>query len=131
MLPTLTSKLSLFAIGLIAFSLTGCPGPNEDPTGTLKGTLKSGGEICGNCLISIADGKTLVRRGGIVDESGAYELKKVPFGDYKVRIVQIPDNRDVEIFDDRIPNKYRKVETSGLSASITSSEPVTLDIEME
>ena len=131
MLLTLMSKLSQFAIVLLAISCAGCGGPPEAPTGTLKGTVKSGGEICGNCMISIADAKTLVRRGGNVDESGSFELKEIPFGEYQVRVVQTPSNLDVNVVDDRIPKKYHRLGTSGLSASITSIEPVTLDIDME
>ena len=129
MLPTF-SKLSLFAFGLIAFSFVGCGGPPEAPTGTLKGTVKSGGELCGNCMVSIADANTLERRGCNVGESGSYEVKDVPFGEYKVRVVRLPSNLDVNVEDDRIPKKYSRLETSGLKASITSAEPVILDIEM-
>jgi len=98
--------------------------------GTLIGTIKTGGEVCDNCLVSIASTETLFRRGGNVDESGAFELTGIPFGDYQVRVVQMPSNLPTNTFDKRIPRKYRDLKTSGLNASITTAEPVTLNIEM-
>ena len=87
--------------------------------------------VTNDCMISICDTNALLKRGGVVDESGSFELIEVPFGEYKVRVVQTPSNLDVNVVDERIPKKYSRVETSGLSASITSTEPVTLEIEME
>lgn len=132
MSQTLLSKRTLLAVSLLAFSLAGCEkAPTPDPTGTLIGTVKSGGEICGDCRISLFNSKTFLSRGGRVDESGNYEVKNIPFGDYDIYMYQTPTNAVVEVFDERIPKKYRNKKSSGLKASLTSSEPVTLNIEME
>ena len=129
MLQTSTSKLILFGFGLILFSFTGC-GPPEAPTGSLIGTVKSGGEPCGNVMVSLSEPNTFVKRGATVDESGNYELKDVLFGEYQVRIVRMPSNSDGVVIDERIPEKYKRVKTSGLTASISSEEPVTLHVDM-
>jgi len=52
-------------------------------------------------------------------------------GEYKIRVVQMPTNSDIKVKNKRIPKKYRRPETSGLTASIPTAEPVTLDIDME
>ena len=125
----LTSRLSLLAIALFTVSLVGCGDSAPETSGTLTGTVKSGGEVCGDCTIAIYNPKTLLRRGCIVGESGKFELKDVPFGDYEVTVSQKPTNAAKEVFDKRIPKKYRSKKTSELSVSITSAEAV-LNIEM-
>ena len=130
MLQTSPSRIGLCFLGLIAVAIAGCQ-PTEEPSGTLTGTVKSRGEICNNCLISITNTETLFRRGGNVEDSGTFKLTGLPFGDYQVRIVQMPTNLVEKVFDERIPKKYRNLKTSGLMASVTSVEPVTLDIDME
>ena len=130
MSQTLTSKFSILScVFLLMFAMAGCE--KAEPTGTLIGTVKSKGEICDNCLISIASTETLFRRGGGVNEEGAFKLRDIPFGEYRVRVVQMPTNRTEKVFDKRIPKKYRRVETSGLTASIPTEEPVVLEIDME
>ena len=131
LLQTLTSRFNLLAIALVMFSLSGCGGPPPEPTGTLSGTVKSGGEPCGDCRITVYNPTTLKTSGAVVDESGTYEVKNLTFGDYEISMYQTPTNAVVEVFDERIPKKFRNTKTSGLKASITSEEPsVTLDIEM-
>lgn len=132
MSQTLISKFGLYCWACTTVILmTGCGGPKPEPTGTLLGSLKSRGEVCDNCLISIGSTETSFRRGGNVSESGTFELKGIPFGDYQVRVVQMPTNLEVKVFDERIPKKYRNLKSSGLTVSITSTDPVTLDIDME
>ncbi|MDB2687061.1 hypothetical protein N9Y42_07590 [Mariniblastus sp.] len=131
LLQTLVSRLNLLAIALVMFSLSGCGGPPPAPTGTLSGTVKSGGELCGDCRITLYNPTSLKTKGGVVDESGTYEVKGIPFGDYDVSMYQTPTNAVVEVFDERIPKKFRNTKTSGLKVSITAEEPsVTFDIEM-
>jgi len=128
----LNSKWGLiiaFTLMVLSLSVAGCS--SAEPTGVLTGSVKSDGETCGNCLVSIADPKTLVRCGCIVDESGTYELKDIPFGEYQVRVVQRASNSPVNVYDERIPKKYSDVKTSGITASITSQEPVVLNIDLE
>jgi len=62
--------MSLLAVALLTVSLVGCEDSASETSGTLTGTVKSGGEVCGNCLIAIFNPKTLLRRGCIVGESG-------------------------------------------------------------
>ncbi|MDB4766787.1 hypothetical protein OAG71_03765 [bacterium] len=81
-------------------------------------------------MISLVDSTEMIRRGGNVGDSGSFEVKGIPYGEYKIRIVRMPSNLDVEVVDERIPDKYKNVGTSGLTASITSEEPVTLNIDM-
>ena len=57
-------------------------------------------------------------------------MKDIPFGEYQIRVVQKPSNDPDAAFDKRIPKKYRDLNKSGLSASITSGEPVVVNIEM-
>ena len=130
MLPALRSRLTLLAVVIMMLPSLGC-GPEPDPTGTLIGTVTTKGEILNDCLVSIASNDSLFRRGGKVDEAGAFKLTGIPFGEYQVRVVQTPTNLPTNTFDERIPQKYRDLKTSGLSASITSVEPVTIKIEME
>ena len=130
MLRTLINRLCLYScFCVLTFAITGCEQPK--PLGTLTGTVRSKGEICDNCLISIASKETLFRRGGSVNEEGRFTLTDIPFGEYKIRVVQMPTNATKKVNDDRIPKKYRRPETSGLTASIPSAEPVTFDIDME
>ena len=125
------SKWSLFAVALMTISLSGCGGPPPKPMGTFSGTLKSSGEPCGDCRISLFNTTTLASKGGRVDENGEFEFKELPFGEYEIYIYQKPTNAVKEVIDERIPDKYKTKETSGLKASITSAEPVTLDIDMK
>ena len=130
MLQTLVSKLSLLAVILFMLSLAGCGDSVSSNSGALTGTVKSGGEVCGDCVIAVFNPKTMLRRGCMVGESGEFELKDIPFGDYEVTVNQKPTNDFEVVFDKRIPKKYRNKKTSELSVSITSAEPVVFDIEM-
>ena len=125
------SSRGLFVVVLAAFLLSGCGEPPPATTGILNGTVKSGGEVCGDCRVSIFNPKTLLSRGGSVNESGKFEIKDIPFGDYEIIVGQQPTSDRAEVFDKRIPAKYRDPKTSGFKASFTGPEPVTLDIEME
>jgi len=98
--------------------------------GTLVGTVTSSGKACGDCRISLFNSKTFLSRGGRVDEAGNYEVKNIPFGDYDIYMYQLPTNDVVEVFDKRIPKKFRNKKTSGLNASFTSEDPVTLNVDM-
>jgi len=124
------TNVGMFVFALVALSLTlsGCGEPAKPPSGTLTGSVKSGGKICGNCRVALHNEKG--SKGLTVGESGTFEFKDVPFGDYKVTVYQKPTNDPVEVFDKRIPRKYRQMKTSGLSISIPSAEPVVFDIEM-
>lgn len=126
----ISSRMSLLAVVLLTLSLVGCDDSASEASGTLTGTVKSGGEVCGDCTIAIFNPETLLRRGCIVGESGEFELKEIPFGDYEVTVGQKPTNSPDPVFDKRIPKKYRSKKTSGLSVSITSAEPVVFNIEM-
>lgn len=132
MLQTLISKWSLIVVALMMLSLSGCGGgPPPESTGTLSGTVTSGGELCGDCRITLYNPASLRTKGGVVGESGTYEIKNLPFGDYDVSMYQTPTNAVVEVFDKRIPKKFRSTKTSGLKVSLTPADPaVTLDIEM-
>ena len=125
----ISSRMGLLAVAMLTVSLVGCEDSASETSGTLTGTVKSGGEVCGNCLIAIFNPKTLLRRGCIVGESGEFELKEIPFGDYEVTVSQKLTNDPEVVFDKRIPKKYRSKKTSGLSVSINSAETV-FDIEM-
>ena len=128
MLPAWNRFAALLLLGLLVTAI-GC-GPKPEPSGTLVGTVKSGGELCNNCNVSVASTNSHFRRGVRVDDSGGFEIKGLPFGDYRVNVGQRPTNDDTNTFDKRIPEKFRRAETSGLTATISSEEPVTLNIEM-
>ena len=126
----ISSRMSLLAVALSMIPLAGCEDSASEPSGILTGTVKSGGEVCGDCIIAIFNPKTLLRRGCIVGESDEFELKEIPFGDYEVTVSQKPTNSPDPVFDERIPKKYRSKKTSELSVSITSEEAVVFNIEM-
>ena len=133
MLQALSSRFGLVAIPLAIalFTLSGCGGGKEIvPVGSVSGTVKSDGEICGDCLMAVFNPQTKRSRSCRVGESGTYELKDLPFGDYEITMVQKPTNEPIATFDKRIPKKYRDIKTSGLRVSIVSEEPVVYDIEM-
>ena len=111
----ISSRMSLLAVALSMIPLAGCEDSASEPSGILTGTVKSGGEVCGDCIIAIFNPKTLLRRGCIVGESGEFELKEIPFGDYEVTVSQKPTNSPDPVFDERIPKKYRSKKTSELS----------------
>ena len=129
MLQVSNNKWSLFAVALLTLSLSGCGDAVPDNLGALNGTLKSGGEACGNCLVRFFNSETSRSYGCKVEELGTFE-KELPFGEYQVAVVQEPTNDSKEVFDKRIPKKYRNKTTSGLIVSITSGEPAVLNIEM-
>lgn len=125
-------KLSLLAVALLALSLSGCLSTASEELGSLTGTLKSKGKACGDCLIAVFNTKTLKSYGCKVEESGTFELNELPLGEYQVSVVQEPTNDAREVFDKRIPKKYRNKSTSGLNVSITSTEAAAvLNIDME
>ena len=115
---------------MVAIPLAGCGGPPPEPVGSLTGVVTSGGEICGDCNIAVYNPATLKSHGGRVDSEGRYEVKNLPFGEYTITMVQKPTNAVVEVFDKRIPKKYRDPKTSGLAASVTSDAPVEFNVEM-
>ncbi len=128
----LTSKLRVlpFLVLLMACSAVGCSeDPPPAPAGTLSGTITTKGEICGNCRVAIHS-ETGGSVGRTVTESGTFEFKNVPFGDYRVTVYQAPSNDPAPTFDTRIRKKYRKAKTSGFKVSIPSGEPVVYDLEM-
>ena len=127
------SRLIFPVVALSLLALTGCgdDAPPPAPSGTLSGTVKSKGKICGGCVMSIYAEDTLFRKGARVDDSGSYELKGIPFGEYSVKVFQTPSNDPDAPFDKRIPGKYRDFKTSGLTVSIPSEEAVVYDIEMK
>jgi len=130
MLQALVNKFFLATIALAMVTLSGCGGPPPEPVGSLTGLVTSGGQACGDCNIAVFNPATLKSHGGRVDAEGRYEIKNLPFGEYEITMVQRPSNAVVEVFDKRIPRKYRDPKTSGLTASVTSNDPVELDIEM-
>lgn len=130
MLQTLINKWSFIAVAVVVICFSGCGDAEPGSSGTLTGTVKSGGEVCGDCGITLFCPDTLLSRGGRVDEAGNFEIKNVPFGEYGVSLTQKPTNDIKVVFDKRIPKKYRNAGTSGLTASLTTAEPVVLNIEM-
>ena len=121
-------KLLAPALLAISMSVAGC-GPPPEPTGGVEGTVKSRGKICGECQVLLHSLKGTV--GCEVGESGDYEFNEIPYGDYKLTVFQKPSYGPTEVFDRRIPNKYRNTKSSGLSVSITAPEPIVFDIDME
>lgn len=115
----------------LLFLLSGCNDAGSAvPMGSVSGTVTSNGEICGDCMLALFNTQSLRSYGGRINASGTYEVKNLPFGDYKITMVQKPTNEVNEVFDKRIPKKYRDEKSSGLSVSIDSEEQVVYDIEM-
>ena len=127
-------KIGLFTCALItfSFSLVGCGEPAPElPPGMLSGTVRSNGEICGDCRVQISDPASGGSKGYTVDESGIYVFNNIPYSDYNVVVIQKPTNDPNPPFDKRIPKKFRQPETSGLKVTLKEGEPVVFDIDME
>ena len=112
------SKLSQSTILLVLLCLslcfTGCEEPS-DPVGTITGTVTSNGEILVPQIrvLAIHAGTTRTRA-AMVNDDGKYIIKDIPLGDYKLAVLQKPHfNAVADPFDERIPEKYRSVNTSG------------------
>lgn len=120
-----------FALILLSASASiGC-GSSEEPMGLLSGSVMSGGQACGNCKIAIYDPKTMRSIGTTVNETGTFVMNDVPFAEYQVTVQQKPTNDMVEVFDTRIPRKYRNTDTSGITVSFETADEVVLNIEMD
>ena len=97
----------------------------------LSGTVRSNGEICGDCRVGISDPVSKGSKGYTVGESGTYVFNGIPDGEYQVTVYQTPSIEASPKFDKRIPKKYRQPETSGLTVSLKQGEAVVLDIDMK
>lgn len=119
-----------FLLVLVLVS-TGCERPV--PTGTLSGTLASGGKVCGACKLEIVNSVTLRSVATDVTAEGNFRIEEIPLGEYQIAIHQIIDSFTTAAipFDKRIPSKYRNPKTSGFTASIQGEEEVVVDLNME
>ena len=127
-------KLRLFTCALMTFflSLSGCREPAPElPKGMLSGTIRSNGEICGDCRVGLSSPVTKGSQGYTVGESGEYIFNHVPNGEYDVVVYQKPSNDPNPPLDRRIPKKYRRPETSGLKVTLKAGEEIVLDIDMK
>ena len=129
----LSCRSHSLAIVLAILVLTisaGC-GPPKEPMGLLTGSVMSKGEVCGDCQIALYEPTDMRSIGAAVDASGNFRLEDIPFGEYRVMVLQKPTNDQVEVFDQRIPKRYRETSTSGFRVSIKTPEEVVLNLEMD
>lgn len=123
-------SITFVAIAFVFSGAIGC-GPPPDPIGNLTGTVMSNGENVGDCVIALYSPTTKRTVGGRADDTGKYEVKEIPLGNYNVSVLQRPFNGAAnEPFDKRIPQKFRDRKTSGFEVEIKEGEN-QLDLNME
>jgi len=123
-------RLPTFVLILLVSVCVGC-GPEKEPMGLISGTVTVKGEALGECKVAAYSPDTSRTSGGTVDEQGNFEIKNVPLGDYQIWFYPKPSNDPNHVPNIRIPMKYLKKETSGISASVKEkAEEVKLNVEM-
>ena len=109
-----------------------CNDGSQEPTGVIKGSVVSAnGEAIGDCRIAMYNRESKLSIGAKVDESGAFEMPAVPFGEYQVMVDQTPANDLEYVVDKRMPKKFRDRATSGLTVSVTAADEKVFDIELK
>ena len=111
----------LIALAVICCSsfLTGCTEPS-DPVGTLTGIITSNGEVLApDCRVRVYHPSSDTTRAAVVGDDGRYTFKDFALGDYKLAVLQKPSYDAVaDPFDERVPQKYRSINTSGFEYTI-------------
>jgi len=122
-------RLSAISLFILALWVSGGCGPSKEPGGLISGhVMSSESEAIGSCVVGLYNPVTFENFGTRVDLLGKFEIKDVPFGDYKVMVGQLPSNEMEYIFDTRIPKKYRDKNTSGIRVSVVGVDREVLDI---
>ena len=125
--------------GLVALvGLSGCGGDGEVPRYPISGTVSYQGTPIAAGNISFEDPETGYAAGGEI-EDGSYDVL-VPTGKYKVFITPAMMEEDAgdgesppqmeEAESSKFPGKYRRVDSTDLSAKVTSSS-TTFDFDMK
>lgn len=125
--------------------VAGCGGGNGKSKLTLvkvTGTVKFDGKPLPQGTISfVGTGEKTTNAAGEIDSSGHYTLSTqekgdgIPAGSYKVRIesmASLPKMTDtgVEPGKSAIPERYNKVETSELTATVNSGKSQAIDFNL-
>ena len=131
LLEILSSRGRLFAPICTLFVLlvfVGC-GEEKPLVGAITGTVKSGEKIVGDCKIAVYETTSMYSMSAKVDDSGAFSIKNLPFGDYQVKLFPTPLLSGEVNKDPRFPKKFRHFETSGIT--FTVDDPGTKDIVVD
>lgn len=113
---TRISVAGFLCIALISFA--GCSGP-EEPVGTLSGLVYSGNNPISQCRVRIFHKETYKSKMVTVGEDGRYEFTDIPIGEYSMAVLTEAWYEASEPPpDNRIPQKYRDLKTSGLAALV-------------
>ena len=123
-------RSKVLTLAMLTVVLAGC-GSSGEPVGLLTGSIAVDGKPIDKCRVVVYEPTTLVNIGARVDESGKYELKNIPFGEYQVSVTPEPTNDAVYVPDRRIGRKYRNKDTSGITVSIQAVDTKVLDIALE
>ena len=127
--PRTSIAVALAAVFTIAL-LPGCSEPAE-PTGDLRGTIFSNGEVVGDCLAYVYSKTSKRTIGGKVNDLGEYEFLGLPLGECRVAVSQnTSSDPNGPPFDQRIPQKFRVTKTSGFVIEVKEGEN-QLDLKME
>ena len=90
----------------------------------------NGGELVGDCIVSLYNPTTKRSLGGKVNLEGNFEITAIPLGTYEISLGQRTTNDpNPEPFDERIPKKYRDAKTSGFSVTIEEGQN-SISLEM-
>lgn len=126
-------------VGVMLFTLVGCGGPAAAPTSTVSGKVSMGETPVEGSVVfqSPSTGKVF---NGSLNGSGQYKIEEVEVGDYKVyltppQITQAPEGpEDAEKaaqMTTTIPDKYRSLESTDLTATVSEGEGNTVDFTLE
>lgn len=117
--PTLASLATLATFSIL---LAGCSG--GQPTGSVSGKVTLGGAPLTAGNIQFTNQAAGVGATAELDAAGSYQLAAIAVGDYQVAIGPPPPPAPHEMDQAgpsqvNIPGKYKDVQTSGLSVTIT------------
>jgi len=128
----------LLVAALLAFVLTGCPSTSGPPRYKISGKVTFQGQPVEEGNITFADVATGQVNEGPLGSGGTYSTE-LPAGSYKVNItpplVETKPTADtppdmVEKNVNNIPKKYRRQESSGLTADIAKDKR-TFDFDLK
>jgi hypothetical protein len=143
LMKTRTSSLSILAI-LLVVAIVGCQGDPE--IGVVRGTVKLKGQPITSGTITMEGGPSQISLMAPIGADGTYEMKThdaggLPPGSYKVAVsdqriaegdlvVLATDVKKAQSPGPNIPQKYRTIETSGLTAEVKSGDNPPFDFDL-
>jgi len=125
-----TRRSSLFAVGLVALGVCACSGDKRTPTYPVTGQVLDGSKPVANATVILHPvsevGADVVKPRGITQADGTFTLTTydgndgAPAGEYRVTVEQWLAGRPDEGPTSRLPVKFAKPETSGLTATVSA-----------